>query len=592
MMDRNRELHAALVVLDASASLLTRGGPGSGDFAHAGRPGEAGGSAPGGGGGEAPGNRTAPEGKLWHVYLRNSPRENWRLSLLEKNEGRARMLSDRWTEEAKTYFSKEGKPNKAPESKVLLLDEQQSGNLDSYPDNLRNAQMAVHEGIHRNNMAALEAKSLAVERAARKPKKEPGTMFAPGRLHPSQALSVFEAARVARGGPGSGNIGHAGRPGEVGGSAPGGGGGNGANRALKMHREGTPEGLRYGRAMAEARRVLQETGDKGKARAAFDNAVAEGAKEAPAPTGNKLAFEQGRREGRVGTVTSLPPGQEPHADIHDAKFKVNQQLDVFGLGNRVSARTESGRTVVTLHNWMAEDKTQAIRDVAKDHGYDVEFERPYWKPTGGPGRTRLAHATQRSIGVWSVPTLIARGGPGSGNIGHTGRPGEVGGSAPGGGGLRAIAAGHPTTPEGHGRKIAAQTLLMPKPIADVMGGPTQEEAAKQLGVKPAWNGDVTKLDDKSYEAWARDLAKSHTLKGLRNLQDVVSEQMAKGPHSEAEEGGSELAARHVLEQHAWQDVLGEAVGAKAFPKDSAGPIRMSTNLKDSIAYHVQKFGGK
>jgi hypothetical protein len=137
-------------------------------------------------------------------------------------------------------------------------------------------------------------------------------------------------------------------------------------------------------------------------------------------------------------------------------------------------------------------------------------------------------ADERRYGDDRPFELMTRGGPGSGHYGHEGRPGQRGGSAPGdeGGSDTTVSegrrggGGRPSTPEEHQRRIAQDTLRMPRAMQGVMGGPTEAEARETLGLPRVsdykaddWNGSVNKLADLPLEE-------------LRNRQDLNKEQLA------------------------------------------------------------------
>jgi len=76
------------------------------------------------------------------------------------------------------------------------------------------------------------------------------------------------------------------------------------------------------------------------------------------------------------------------------------------------------------------------RDCAIRYAWE-QVRKSYPNAEGGEGAEHMsARTTDRSL-VDIIRDIIHRGGPGSGHVGHAGRPGEVGGSQPGAGGLAA-----------------------------------------------------------------------------------------------------------------------------------------------------------
>lgn len=279
---------------------------------------------------------------------------------------------------------------------------------------------------------------------------------------------------VQRGGPGSGHHGHAGRPGEVGGSAPEDGvgqtpdsqtgdgeasdkRGSGGGDASAMFREGTKIvdqskvtkddlGGTYPEPAPGYRLLFHVVGTS-------DESVIEDISK------NGLMASKGEAQQGLGWATSGPYDYSAGSPL--VVFQVPED-SVFGLGHGDLPEKYFG------HGFQKVNNNQFIfsHDVSPD---DILAIYPVWTLTdpdgGGQQRMRAdkilydvapqfepdkilsflktGHSVKERSGpvefdvIGGLRRVVQRGGPGSGHHGHKGRPGEVGGSAPDGGGQSA-----------------------------------------------------------------------------------------------------------------------------------------------------------
>ena len=188
--------------------------------------------------------------------------------------------------------------------------------------------------------------------------------------------------KVENGGRGSGNFGHAGRPGEVGGSASGYGSSKQARRVKKIE---DSKALK-----AEEDRRMKEEMDKDLA---------------------EFRAEQKKEYDRIAKLPKL----EGKTKLTDA---IKQKgLDKYGMSDEelVSRLSE---------DYLGSD--YIADDFLEDVQYYIDRIRAEDKA--------LMRAAKEEFGFNSATQKVENGGRGSGNFGHAGRPGEVGGSAPQGSG--------------------------------------------------------------------------------------------------------------------------------------------------------------
>jgi len=237
--------------------------------------------------------------------------------------------------------------------------------------------------------------------------------------HHTEMAQKFEGEIAARqdltkGGPGSGNFGHEGRPGEQGGSGSGSGGGGAGEwshlfpiREHELHPDHHDKGH-------EDNRMVKVGGEKaGYARFKEDKNKGTKGWVAHGPNGNPITgVKYPDREGAVREVINRRienKNKSESSDLHehDQMFAGHQPLP--------EASAQCGATHGDFP--AAVPLAQTFHDLAPA----VQASDHSSMFTG----IRLAPETNVFKG------LIMKGGPGSGNFGHEGRPGEQGGSGGG-----------------------------------------------------------------------------------------------------------------------------------------------------------------
>ncbi len=230
---------------------------------------------------------------------------------------------------------------------------------------------------------------------------------------------VFE-----NGGKGSGNFGHSGRPGEVGGSGKGSGGSNSKNideeiEKTKKAIEGLGEFLGSippsGILSSEMEGIEKASKELEKARKKLEKLEKE-----KKGSGKKQSGEISLKgKSLYEKVHMIEAGDEVHITPKDnlpnfdRKIKVDYIQD--GTIHYGSSETRDGYTYPA---WAIKDITKIIR---KKSSYSGE------KMMGMPSR----YGIDKKINSMAGLSAYENGGKGSGNFGHAGRPGEVGGSGKG-----------------------------------------------------------------------------------------------------------------------------------------------------------------
>jgi len=215
---------------------------------------------------------------------------------------------------------------------------------------------------------------------------------------------------IGRGGAGSGHHGHEGRPGEKGGSLPGSGGGKRPKKLAET--EGFYE---EGQHSLAPKKPLSAQGRIAAAKKAGLKSAGESM-----PKANTLKGKE--REKWVKVIATTNTLRE----IRDKQDKLNERI------GKVYAATKDK----TKDN-PEMDELRALEDLYGNAvGYQqfpslrsVESDAPFDPLGAAPKPKELVRRNGKKY-----PLIRIRGGAGSGHHGHEGRPGEVGGSAPSGGG--------------------------------------------------------------------------------------------------------------------------------------------------------------
>lgn len=312
-------------------------------------------------------------------------------------------------------------PGVRPPENITIVADAEDAELDSLP-----------------SVAAPEAGTTDVTVPVRKIRKD----VAPG---PSPYQRPAHAIAVEKGGPGSGNFGHEGRPGQVGGSGPAGAetGTRGFRRA--MHEFFDPKS-----------NFAKMAGHAGKA-------TLEGAKAAayapPLAVGIGMKYPKiGAGMAAIAGLYGASLGLDFAKAYYRHKFwswmtgqtdgplqESDASADVSGLAQEVQAELES----LGDQRDVAIDLMTALAEQQADGGDAVD--------TDSNGLPRLSAEKLQELGIDEaaaeqltplavkmsvlfaalVPNEqprdiipVEKGGPGSGNFGHEGRPGQIGGSAP------------------------------------------------------------------------------------------------------------------------------------------------------------------
>jgi hypothetical protein len=218
-----------------------------------------------------------------------------------------------------------------------------------------------------------------------------------------------------KGGPGSGNFGHVGRPGMIGGSGEGGGS------------AAAPEKITT--SFKSLKKEFDDRGDN----TPFDK------------TNLKLeAYRIGKEESNRGIFFSADyKGALAYASIHPGhavqKYEINlNKALIAGHQNSVSKlfwNKSYGDMIDSLGQRLrssvlggrAFDK-KVMKEAVK-RGYDgIIYTNP-----APPAGMEVVVFYKKNLHFKSLSKIFIKGGPGSGNFGHVGRPGVVGGSGEGGG---------------------------------------------------------------------------------------------------------------------------------------------------------------
>jgi hypothetical protein len=299
-------------------------------------------------------------------------------------------------------------------------------------------------------------------------------------LYPSEPKSFYKIQRILdialKGGPGSGNFGHAGRPGEVGGSGPGGGEGgeedkelqgpwqrvSSADEALKLLEQGKYVELDPNQVgtviskMADAAKQAELLGKSAPKYNLCNISVAGtnvfcGGGEATRP---RITMPRIPNSDAKGFAKYL---QKKGVDFEKDKVSVNKlkasqrEIDGVKVAQKMVEAKAGGKNPLDSRIFVSRDNFiidghhkwatavglnydhQGSNFKMKVYRVDLPITKLYDlanKYTDKMGYQRLGSGeSSYKKAVWSY---LKYGTASSGNYGHAGRPGEVGGSGPGG----------------------------------------------------------------------------------------------------------------------------------------------------------------
>ena len=287
---------------------------------------------------------------------------------------------------------------------------------------------------------------------------------------------VENLERLLNGGKGSGNFGHAGRPGEVGGSAPSGSGGVGGGKEARP-RDAGPSGGAIDYVYTDSRSayadgfdILEDAQDYivEKAQDPYSGGLGEDiamAYEDDARDLLDLPSREEEAEGAEMSMSDMADLQDQIAETIRAKSWDELQSDLgessikgafdYGL-DKGGYKFAKGRGDKGVPGGMSNDQLdKELKDFMVDFGIqdhygaisaakDGDFKTA-WRNLSYDMRDKLKdeydydpmreNAFKGATTNDFVPRpeeLYKNGGKGSGNFGHAGRPGEIGGSAPSG----------------------------------------------------------------------------------------------------------------------------------------------------------------
>ena len=216
-----------------------------------------------------------------------------------------------------------------------------------------------------------------------------------------------QLAKTLNGGKGSGNFGHAGRPGERGGSAPDG---------VAPAKQAEPKGVKGG-TKAEHEAIMGIVAD----------------------------YASGDERGLDGVFEDVEAGADPHYD-HTNFQKAKRWLE---SGGGAVSYYDAYKTLKDLYGENFKPETYLTKGGDEDNGdWKYKDGQPYvWSIYLAKFAKAIADEMDKRENMNKnfykeliakidnlAETLVKNGGKGSGNFGHAGRPGEVGGSAPSGSG--------------------------------------------------------------------------------------------------------------------------------------------------------------
>ena len=415
--------------------LLLKGGSGSGNFGHSGRPGEVGGSGSGGGSLDSwiRGNPTSEERNVVATRTRSSTTLRTQLQRIESNDpkyevGQVVEYKDGASFTAHDILAGEGAGDigwKSNDGAVIRILNPKHGLDIDYTKT-----KGIRFGASNEKETILASKYRVVNRTMM---TEPNTNPEYGYKIPVYTLE--ESDEFTKGGSGSGNFGHSGRPGEIGGSGGGSAAGNLESRLI-----GVSEGKSFGESLLK----------DGKLQECYENSRKEYFLQREAGNNPKYV---------MGEVYTTKVGDDPdfvglgtfHAwvEVGD-KILDSTPFDLGGVNESGPYALPSKANyplIEYIGRFTADSKDLTDEPLSFFPKIKLPIPEELWKPKEYfPPKFRAYRAKEDAEeyerqNAWTrtpIAKFVIKGGSGSGNFGHSGREGMVGGSGEGGGWLNSI----------------------------------------------------------------------------------------------------------------------------------------------------------
>ena len=388
------------------------GGPGSGNFGHAGRPGEVGGSAP---------------------------------QIFKSDVGSLEITrrGDHYVvQEAHVQPEHQGKGEGVKLYKQALAFAEKQG-LDLHSSHAVSISAdRVWQSLKRQGVPVTRAEDVELDESLQKYYAVKDLQIGSQILKVRSGEPIWRTSLKTLGGPGSGNFGHAGRPGEIGGSAPSIEGrlkqfetdnpfyGDSPLPAAKKDESFTEEELQQIREYQNGVGVNNLLRDANNPEAfEFQRSYAQESLKTPLYAKQIAALDTATSKSVLEEATTLYRGVHPGL----AKFpEVGEEFTEHGfIATSLDPEIAKGFGALTVEIQL--EKNDLALDVNKALGTKSRYEQKELLLPRGQ-RFKVVAKTPEKVTVVPVRKLRTAGGPGSGNFGHAGRPGEVGGSAPSGSG--------------------------------------------------------------------------------------------------------------------------------------------------------------
>lgn len=376
-----------------------------------------------------------------------------------------------------------------------------------------------------------------------------------------EGLSAYE-----NGGKGSGNFGHAGRPGEIGGSASSGRGSSSVGSKSE----------RKGRSKEEQ---IDEQFEKGLITQSERDELKAQAKEARKTPSGQDAMKWARENKEIYDHSNLKSDEMSFDDILRSMYDGQDFYQTTGVQDSIDR--EKFFDEISKRTGLDYDDVYATWI----HGSKVDLDpsnvnyEPDTKSVKKVAKYLKGLRKKNSFGEILTDTIMKtlNGGKGSGNFGHAGRPGEVGGSASSGGGM------NPNTKIAKDvskrKEVIEKAKQVTKDIEDRIGQKMKEgetytalDEAKFSRFKFFHGEDGTEY---TYDKVADTITKTNPKTGD---QEVVTKQKDKGFQSEHKVGDSYTKGGVTY------DVVDGKNGPMAVSKDG----KINTELPDKLRHDQTK----